>query len=62
MIVSTAKCIDQVHCLRNIVSFGRSGGEMEGLEPMFFAPDSTRSLGKDICERGLPRTRGGTKK
>jgi len=36
-----------------MVSFGRSGGDLEGLEPMSFAPDSTRSLRKDICRRGL---------
>jgi len=36
-----------------MVSFGRSGGDMEGLEPVFFAPDSARSLGEDICRRGL---------
>jgi len=36
-----------------MVSFGRSGGDLEGLEPMFFAPDSTRSLRMDIRERGL---------
>ena len=36
-----------------MVSFGRIGGDLEGLEPMSFAPDSTRSLGEDICRRGL---------
>jgi len=36
-----------------MVSFGRSGGDLEGLEPMSFAPDSTRSLRKDICKTGL---------
>jgi len=39
-----------------MVSFGRSGGDLEGLEPMFFAPDSTRSLRKDICARRLIET------
>jgi len=32
---------------------GGSGGDLEGLESMFFAPDSTRSPRKDICKRGL---------
>jgi len=36
-----------------MASFGRIGGDLEGLESMFFAPDSTRSLGEDICRRGL---------
>jgi len=36
-----------------MVSFGRIGGDLEGLEPMSFAPDSTRSARRDICERGL---------
>ena len=36
-----------------MVSFGRIGGDLEGLEPMSFAPDSSRSLGKDVCGRGL---------
>jgi len=32
---------------------GGNGGEAESLEPMSFAPDSTRSLRKDICAKGL---------
>jgi len=37
-----------------MVSFeGRMRGDLKGLEPMSFAPDSARSLGEDIGERGL---------
>ena len=36
-----------------MVSFeGRMRGDLEGLEPMFFAPDST-STWRDICAVGL---------
>lgn len=35
-----------------MVSFGRSGGVMEGLEATFFATDSTRSPRRNICKRG----------
>jgi len=40
-----------------MVSFGRGGGEMEGLEYMFFVPIQREALGGIYAREGLSRAR-----